>query len=272
MAKVIAIANQKGGTAKTTTAMNLGAGMARLGRNVLDIDADPQGSLTVCFGYAQPDAMDVTLSTIMEKVINDEWEASINIDYEEGEEDYLQGILQQEDGVSLLPGNIELSGLEVSLVNVMSRETVLSRYINSIRNRFDYILIDCGPSLGMITLNVLSAADSVLIPVQAEYLPMKGLEQLLGTVARVKKHLNPKLEIEGILLTMTKPRTIYGRDIASLVREGYGKRITVFDEDIPASVRATEASALGMSIFRHDPKGKVAKAYSSLVGEVLKRG
>lgn len=265
MGKVIAIANQKGGVGKTTTAVNLGIGIANLGRDVLLIDADPQGSLTESLGYVEPDRLEVTLSTIMGRIIND-WEPCKEQD-EKG-----AGLLPHEEGVTLMPSNIELSGLEVSLVNVMSRETVLRRYIDAVRDDFDVVLIDCMPSLGMITLNVLAAADSVLIPVQPEFLPVKGLQQLLGTIARVKRQLNPDLSIEGILLTMTNMRTVYGRDIAVLLKDSYGEHIKIFKAEVPASVRASEASALGISVFKHDPRGKVAKAYRTLVGEVLKNG
>jgi len=166
MCRVIAIGNQKGGTAKSTTACNLGVGLVREGQRVLLIDADSQGSLTASLGYREPDSLDYTLATIMEKIINDE------------EIDTKKGILHHEEGVDLLPGNIDLSGLEVSLVNVMSRERVLSEYINLVKESYDWIIIDCMPSLGMITINALACADSILIPVQAAYLPIKGLQQL----------------------------------------------------------------------------------------------
>ena len=193
----------------------------------------------------------------MEKVINDE----------EIEPDY--GILTHEEGVCLMPGNIELSGLEVSLVNIMSRELVLRSYIELVRDRYDYILIDCMPSLGMMTINVFACADSILIPVQAAYLPVKGLEQLIKTIGKVKRQINPKLAIEGILLTMVDSRTNYARDISQLVIENYGGSVRIFENSIPISVRAAEISAEGISIFQHDPKGKVASAYQSLTREVL---
>lgn len=257
MCKIIAVANQKGGVGKTTTTSNLGIGLAKQGKKVLLIDADAQGSLTASLGFTEPDKLEATLANVLEKVINDE----------EIEQDY--GILKHDEGIALMPGNIELSGLEVSLVNVMSRELVLRTYIEQIRERYDYILIDCMPSLGMITINALACADSILIPVQAAYLPVKGLEQLVKTIGKVKRQINPALKIEGILLTMVDARTNYARDITALLIENYGQAVRIFKNSIPMSVRAAEISAEGISIYKHDPKGKVADAYQSLTGEVL---
>ena len=255
--RVIAIANQKGGVGKTTTTSNLGIGLARQGKRVLLIDADAQGSLTASLGYREPDKLDITLANVMGNIIN------------EKEMDAAYGILRHEEGVDLMPGNIELSGIEVSLVNVMSRETVLRSYIEEQRSRYDYILIDCMPSLGMLTINAVAAADSILIPVQAAYLPVKGLEQLIKTIGKVKRQINPRLEIEGILMTMVDSRTTYARDISKLLNENYGSRVRIFNSSIPMSVRAAEISAEGTSIYKHDPYGKVAKAYQSLTEEVL---
>lgn len=172
-------------------------------------------------------------------------------------------------GIDLMPGNIELSGLEVSLVNVMSRERIMQEYISMVRDYYDYILIDCMPSLGMITINAFACADSILIPVQAAYLPVKGLQQLIKTIGKVKRQINQKLEIEGILLTMVDSRTNYARDISSMLKESYGSRVKIFENIIPISVRAAEISVEGVSIYKHDPKGKVASAYNSLTEEVL---
>ena len=254
---VTAVVNQKGGTGKTTTCENLGIGLAMEGKKVLLVDTDPQASLTISLGYPVPDRIFPTLSDLMKKIVSDQ-------PIESGE-----GILHHPEGVDLVPANIELAGMEVSLVNVMSRESVLKQYLDSMKREYDFILLDCMPSLGMLTINALAAADNVIIPVQAQYLPAKGLEQLLQTVNKVKRQINPRLRIEGILLTMVDSRTNYAKDISALIRENYGGKLKVYQTDIPRSVRAEEISAEGKSIFRHDPKGKVAEAYRVLTKEVL---
>ena len=256
--KTIALANQKGGVGKTTTAASLGIGLARQGKRVLLLDGDPQGNLTQMLGWPQPDDLSPTLADIMGKVITDQ---SIT----PGE-----GILQHREGVHLLPANIELSAMEITLVNTMSRETVLKQYLSSVSDRYDYALIDCMPSLGMLTINALTAADSVIIPVQAHYLPAKGLEQLLKTVGRVKRQLNPNLEIDGILLTMVDSQTNLSKGIADLIRRTYGGR--VLSSEIPRSIRAAEISVENKSIFEHDRNGKAAQAYEKLTREVLNIG
>ncbi|CUX32867.1 ParA family protein [Clostridium sp. C105KSO13] len=257
MCRVIAIANQKGGVGKTTTCVNLGIGLAREGKKILLVEADAQGSMAVSLGISEPDELDVTLVNILEKVINDE-------DLESGE-----GIIRHDEGIDFIPANLELAGLETALVNVMSRELILRQYLNEIKGEYDYILIDCMPSLGMITINALVAADSVLIPVEAAYLPVKGLQQLIKTIGRVHRKLNPELSIMGILLTKVDRRTNFARDISSQIREVYGNNIHIFNNCIPLSVRAAETTAEGKSIYLHDPKGIVADGYRFLTGEVM---
>lgn len=257
MCRVISVSNQKGGVSKSTTVMNLGVGLAKEGKKVLLIDGDPQGSLTASMGYPEPDEIRETLANIMMAVINEE---EINPQH---------AILHHNENVDLLPGNIELSGLEITLGNVMSREMILRDYVEMMREYYDYIIIDCMPSLGMLTINAIVAADSVLIPVQAAYLPVKGLQQLIRTIGMVKKRLNRKLKIEGILLTMVDSRTNYAKDIIEKVRNVYGSTLKIFDNVIPLSVKAAEATAEGISIFKHCPKGKVAQAYQGLTMEVL---
>ena len=249
--QIIAIANQKGGVGKTTTCANLGIGLAQSGKKVLLIDGDPQGSLTISLGNPQPDKLPFTLSDAMGRILMDE-------PIRPGE-----GILHHPEGVDLMPADIQLSGMEVSLVNAMSRETILRQYLDTLKGQYSHILIDCQPSLGMLTVNALAAANRVIIPVQAEYLPAKGLEQLLQTINKVRRQINPKLQIDGILLTMVDSRTNFAKEISALLRETYGSKIKVFTSEIPHSVRAKEISAEGKSIYAHDPNGKVAEGYST---------
>ena len=224
---------------------------------MLLVDMDPQASLTISLGHPRPDELPVTISDMMQKVIMDE------------EIKLREGILTHPEGVDLMPASISLSGLEVSLVNAMSRESILKQYLEPLKKNYDFIILDCMPSLGMLTVNALAASDQLIVPVQAQYLSAKGLEQLLQTVNKVKRQINPKLRIEGILLTMVDARTNNTREIAGLIRETYGSRLKVFDVEIPRSVRAAEISAEGKSIFAHDPGGKVAAAYKELTKEVI---
>ena len=256
-AKITALCNQKGGVGKTVTAVNLGIGLAREGKRVLLADIDPQGSLTASLGYQRPDQMENTMAEILGRVISDEPQAPD------------EGIIHHAEGVDLLPANIELSGLEVTLVNTMSRETILRDYLNSVRDRYDVILLDCCPSLGMLTVNALAAADEVIIPAQAHYLSLRGMEQLIRTISNVKRKINPALEIAGILITMADMRTNYSREIIELLRNTYGSKLRIFDSIIPLSIRAAETSAEGRSIYLHDPAGKVSAAYTALTQEVL---
>jgi len=255
--QVMAIVNQKGGVGKTVTTQNLGTGLSLQGKTVLMVDFDPQSSLSVSCIKSYPSDLDCTVGELLEKVMTEHAIA-------DGE-----GVIHTEEAVDLIAADISLAGLEVSLVNMMSRETILKQFIDSIKDQYDYILIDCSPSLGMLTINALAAADSVIIPVQPQFLSAKGLEQLLQTINKVKRQINPKLRIEGILLTMVDGRTNNAKEITNLIRETYGGKIKVFTTEIPRSVRAEETSAAGESIFKYDPGGKVAEAYGNLTKEVL---
>ena len=260
MGKVISCCNQKGGTGKTATCASLGIGLAREGKKVLLVDADSQGDLTISLGWRNHEELDITLAILFESVIEDK------------PLDFNGAILHHEEGVDLIPANIELSSMEMQLVTAMSREYTLKRILSGVKGKYDYVIIDCMPSLGMITINALAASDSVIIPVQAQYLPAKGMTQLIKTVAKVQAQLNPALKIDGALLTLSDNRTNLARDTAKQIRDSYGQRMKIYESVIPVAVSAAETSAVGKSIFEHDKNGKVAGAYAGLVKEVLDDG
>ena len=257
MGKVLAICARKGGVGKTTTAVSLGASLARQGKKVLIVDADSQHSATVSLGVAEPDKLAVSLSTVMQSII---MEQEINP---------MEGIISHDEGISLMPSNNGLAGMEISLAPIIGRETVLRQYIDKVRGLYDYILIDTAPTLDLLAVNALAAADSVIIPVAPKYLDAKGLELLLKSIAQTRRHINPNLAISGILLTMVDKRANISKDIIAMIKQAYGDSISIFKEAIPHSVRAVETSATGKSIFEYDPNGRIAAAYNSLAREVL---
>lgn len=255
--EVIAIANQKGGVGKTTTTFNLGVALAHAGKRVLLVDSDPQGDLTTYMGIHDPDNIPVTLSTLMERSIKDEYINS------------KEAILKHDEGIDLIPSNLELSSMEVSLVNAMSREFTLRNCLSDIKDKYDYVLIDCMPSLGMITINALACADKVIIPVQSEFLAAKGMSHLMNTVLKVRKQINPNLKVGGILLTMVDGRTNLSKDIASELRSTYGTVFKLYDNQIPRGVKAAESSRMGESVLSYDSSSKVAQSYIDFAKEVL---
>ncbi len=260
MTKVIAIANQKGGVGKTSTTVNLGAGLVRQGFDVLLVDMDSQANLTMALGFQNPDEMQFTIANVLQKAVREE-----TIFPEEG-------ILTNEEGIDLMPSNVQLSGVELALINEYGREAVLKQYIDAVRLNYDYILIDCAPSLSVLTINALVAADSVLIPTQPQYFSMAGIQMFYDTFCKVKRKMNPSLQIEGVLVTMMDNRPNFTKDLVSQLRESYGDTFKVFDTEIPTSIRMSESSARGKSIFAYDRKNKVAAAYEKLTREVIENG
>ena len=259
--KTIAICNQKGGVGKTTTSVNLGIGLAMQGNNrVLIVDADPQGDLTCCLGWQDTDSLGITLATKLSDVISE----TMN--------DPTSGILHHKEGVDLLPANLELAAMESNLMNAMSRETTLRNYLSTVKDKYDYVIIDCMPSLSMVTLNALSAADSVIIPVQAQYLPAKGMTQLVQTISKVKKYINPDIKIDGMLLTLVDNRTNLAKSTVEALRENFGSSIRMYRTQIPIAVKAAETSSKGMSIYAYEPNSTVSKAYAEFTKEVLADG
>lgn len=227
------------------------------GKKVLLVDADPQGDLTTALGWTDADNLSVTLATQMERIIRDE------------PYDIHEGILHHDEGVDLVPTNIELSEMDMTLVNATCREVTLKNYLSGLKKEYDYILIDCMPSLGMLTINALAAADSVIIPVQAHYLSLKGMTQLVKTIDRVQRKINPSLKVDGVLLTLADMRTNLARATAETLKQNYGRVVKVYKTVIPVSVKAAETSAAGESIYAYDKNGAAAKAYANFTGEVM---
>lgn len=254
--KVIAIANQKGGVGKTTTTFNLGVALKNQGKKVLVVDADPQGDLTTYMGYNESE-LKTTLAQLMESVIYD------------SQLDTKQAILNNDEGIDLIPSDLDLSATEAMLVNAMSREVTLRTILNNVKKDYDYVLIDCMPSLGMLTINALSCSDKVVIPVQDHFLAAKGMGHLLKTVSRVKRTINPNLEVGGILLTLVNKRTNLSKETIQDLKETYGRAIKLYDTQIPLAVKTAESTSRGKSIFKYDKNSKVATAYEDFAKEVL---
>lgn len=255
--RTIAVANQKGGTGKTTTALSLGVALAQLGKRVLLVDTDPQGDLTKCLGWTDPDSLELTLADHIQAIIDGR------------EIDPREGILTHVEGVDLMPANIDLAGIEMAVFMAMSRERILSTWLAPLKQGYDFVLIDCAPTLGIIPVNAFVASDSVLIPVSAEYLPAYAMTCLLETVGRVRRQINPSLEIEGILVTLFSSRNNLSKEIDRAIRAQYGDTYRVFETIVPRAVSAAETAATGVSIFKYDRKGKVADAFANLASEVV---
>ena len=249
---------KSGGVTKTTTVANLGNCLVRNGKKVLLIDFDPQADLTSSLGFKNADGMEHTIKTLMEKIITKQ-----PIDKKEA-------IITNEENIDLVPSNIELEALEASMINFENRENILRNYISKVKDDYDYILIDCRPSLGLLTINALASADSVVIPIQPQYLALKGMTQLVQAVDKVRVNINPKLKIEGILLTLADMNTNLAKTCEETVRRNYGGRIKVFKTVIPRGVKAAESTIDGKSIYAYDKKSKPAIAYEEFAKEVLK--
>ena len=257
--ETIAIVNQKGGVAKTSTSVHLGIGLTKSGRAVLLVDVDPQGSLTSHLGY-DPAELAASTATLMQKVVDG---AAIEPD---------EGVLHHREGVALIGANIDLSVMERDLWRETQPAGVLATLLAPLRERYNAILLDCGPSLGILTLNALAAANSVIIPVQTEFQALRGSGQLLSTVHKVHRQLNPGLSIKGIVLTMADRRTNHARDSEQDVRDTFAGKVPVFRTVIPRGIAAADASRAGMSVYEYAPRNHVAEAYTRLVQEVIELG
>lgn len=260
MAKIITVANQKGGCGKTTLALNLGSALSRMDYKVCLIDCDPQANMTMALGYEQPDELPVTIHTLIIEIINDE----VKTDKKD--------FMLNSQNIDFIPANIELSTIENILVNSISRENVLKKFLNRIKNDYDFIIIDTMPSLNFMTINAMNAADSILIPMQPQYFSAKGLELLLSTIANVRKNLNRKLKIEGILMTMYDNRLNFHKEIIEVINENYGKNVRIFKTKIPISIRVTEMQARAQSVFDNDPTSKISESYSNFANELISGG
>lgn len=258
--KTIAVANQKGGTGKTATTLSLGIALAKLDKRVLLVDTDPQGDLTKSLGWANPDSLEITVANHIQAVID-------GIDLQADE-----GILSHKEGVDLMPANIDLASMEMGIFMAMSREQILNTWLSSIKDSYDYVLIDCAPTLGILPVNAFVASDSVLIPASAEFLPASAMTELLKTINRVKRQINPSLDVEGILITLFDTRNNLAREVEQTIRSQYGNAYRVFDSIIPRAVSAAETPAVGVSIFAYDKRGKVATAFTNLADEVVCNG
>ena len=252
MARIISVANQKGGVGKTTTTVNLGASLAFVGKNILLVDSDAQGNATSGMGIRKPD------------VTHDIYDVLVN-------EVPIQDAIYptSRENLDIVPATLQLAGAEIELTSMMARESRLKMALNEVKDQYDFILIDCPPSLGHLTINAFTASDSILIPVQCEYYALEGLSQLLNTVRLVQKHFNPELEIEGVLLTMYDARTNLGAEVVEEVRRYFQEK--VYDTIIPRNIRLSEAPSHGMSIIDYDIRSKGAEVYQALAKEVLTR-
>lgn len=258
--KVIAITNQKGGVGKTTTTFNLGVALAKQGKRVLVVDVDPQSNLTTYAGWYDENELKYTLTDLMEQSMNDD------------EIKTKESILHHKENVDLIPSNLSLSALENSLTYAMSREYTLRNCLSSIKDDYDYILLDCQPSLGMLTINALASANSVIIPVQSEYFALRGMTDLFKIINKVRRQINPTLKIEGALLTLVDSRANLPKEIATQLKDNYGSILKLFNTQIPRAVKTAESTSSGGSVFTYDKSGTVANAYSSFAKEVLNDG